>query len=272
MRARPFVDEDLPQVQAALAGWIRHAGFCGYCHPGDLAHRIYAAPLAPRPVTVWEDSHVAGIEISGRFGSVFDVLTAPALRGTDAERTMLRAACERGGTETDVFTCDTTRIALLEELGFHDYRVWDHITERVLGDPLPDAPLPDGYSIRSPTPEDRAELAAARRELFDERWTGPEIDGELVAVAPDGRVAGFIVTWRDAVNHVGLFEPVGVRPEFQRLGLARALMVEGLRRMSRAGMRTALVEHDVANAAAASLYRGLGFEIRYETHGFKLSD
>ena len=131
---------------------------------------------------------------------------------------MLLAACDRGGTETDVFTCDQTRIALLEELGFHDYRVWDHITERALGELLPDSPLPDGYSIRSPTRDDRADLAAARRELFDEHWTGPEIAGELVAVAADGRVAAFIVMWLDHVTRVGLFEPVGTRVEFRAPG------------------------------------------------------
>jgi ribosomal protein S18 acetylase RimI-like enzyme len=49
-------------------------------------------------------------------------------------------------------------------------------------------------------------------------------------------------------------------------------MVEGLRRMNRAGMRRAIVEHDVTNSAATALYRALGFETRYETHGYRLSD
>lgn len=273
LRARPYVDEDLPHLQAALARWIRDAGFCGYCHPGDLAHRIYATPRAPRPVTVWEDdSHLAGIEIGGRFGTVFDVFTCPSLRGTDAERTMLQAACERGGTETDVFTCDETRIALLEELGFHDYRTWDHVTERPLGGQLPGSPIPGGFTIRSARALDSTELAAARREVFAEQWTGPDVEGEIVAVAPDGRVAAFTVIWFDDVNRVGLFEPVGTRPRYERLGLARALMVEGLRRMRQTGMRTAVVEHDVTNTAARALYRALGFETRYGTHGFRLSD
>ena len=273
LRATPYVDEDLPRVQAALAEWARDAGFCGYCHPGDLAHRIYATPLGPRPAQLWEDDdHIVGVEINARFGTVFDVFTTPELRGTDAERTMLRVARERGGTETDAFTCDTVRITLLEELGFHDYRIWDHVTERALGDPLPEPPIPEGFTIRGAQEEDSTELARARREVFAEQWTGPEIEGELVAVAPDGRVAAFTVIWFDDVNRVGLFEPVGTRPDFQRLGLARALMVEGLRRMSRAGMRRAIVEHRADNTAAASLYAGLGFHTQYRTHGYRLSD
>lgn len=260
-------------MQAALAEWTRDAGFCGYCHPGDLVHRIYATALGPRPALLWEDGdHIVGVEINARFGTVFDVFATPKLRGTDAERTMLRVARERGGTETDAFMCDQTRIVLLEELGFHDYRVWDHVTERPLGGQLPRPPIPEGFTIRGAREHDSTELAAARREVFAEQWTGPDVEGEIVAVAPDGRVAAFTVIWFDGVNRVGLFEPVGTRPRYERLGLARALMVEGLRRMHLTGMRTAMVEHDVTNTAATALYRALGFETRYETHGFRLSD
>jgi ribosomal protein S18 acetylase RimI-like enzyme len=132
--------------------------------------------------------------------------------------------------------------------------------------------VPDGYSIRPPTDDDRAELAPVRRELFDEQWTGPTPEEVIVAVAPDCRVAGFVVMWLDEVNHVGLFEPVGVLPGFQGLGLGRALMTEGLRRLQRLGMRTAMVEYDATNTAAAALYRQIGFVVRFETHGFRLSD
>ncbi len=186
---------------------------------------------------------------------------------------MLQAACERGGTETDVFTCDQTRIMLLEELGFHDYRVWDHVTER--------APRWAAAHARRSPKASRSEVLGSTTAPSSPRLAVryspssgpvPMIEGELVAVAPDGRVAAFTVIWFDGVNRVGLFEPVGTRPHYQRLGLARALMVEGLRRMHRTGMRTAMVEHDVTNTAAAALYRALGFETRYETHGFRLSD
>ena len=71
------------------------------------------------------------------------------------------------------------------------------------------------------------------------------------------------------MNLVGLFEPVETREDFRRLGLARAVMTEGLHRMRAAGMRTAQVEHDITNAAAAALYESLGFTVAYETAGFR---
>ena len=76
-------------------------------------------------------------------------------------------------------------------------------------------------------------------------------------------------TWLDELNGAGLFEPVETDEGFRRLGLARAVMTEGLHRMRAAGMRTARVEHDVTNAAAAALYESLGFTVAFETLGFR---
>ena len=103
MRARPYVDADLPALKAALATWIHGAGWCGYCHPGDIEHRIYNEGPQRRDAYVWEDAlGVAGVEITGRFGAVFDVFARPDRRG-EPELEMLRAAASRG-SETDVST------------------------------------------------------------------------------------------------------------------------------------------------------------------------
>jgi ribosomal protein S18 acetylase RimI-like enzyme len=58
---------------------------------------------------------------------------------------------------------------------------------------------------------------------------------------------------------VGLFEPVGTHPDFQRHGLGKAVMAEGLHRMQAAGMRRAVVGFDPTNVAARALYTSLGF-------------
>src|SRR5206468_2218062 len=62
-----------------------------------------------------------------------------------------------------------------------------------------------------------------------------------VVVAPDGSLAAYCIGWPDAVNKVGEIEPLGTRPAYSSLGLARAIIVEVLRRMRAHGMETALV-------------------------------
>jgi len=58
---------------------------------------------------------------------------------------------------------------------------------------------------------------------------------------------------------------------FQRLGLTRALMYEGMRRMSAHGMTTAVVKHKPAqqSPAAAALYRSTGFSLRYTLSDYR---
>ena len=88
-------------------------------------------------------------------------------------------------------------------------------------------------------------------------------DGErdLVAIAPDGRVAGFTIYWPDTELSLAEFEPVGVDPDFQRLGIARSLIAIALERLRDSGIRRARVTTNGSNAAAIACYLACGFEI-----------
>lgn len=295
---RPYTDADLPMLQRTVAGWIAAAGRCGYDHIGELPHRIYENLRGRRPVGelvhVWADDAgtTAGLAVTLRFGEAFDVFTAPEWRGNSGERTMLADAAAATAAAmdpaapyvlTDVFDCDTTRIRLLEELGFERFRVWDDVQERELdgAGPLPPVVLPGGFTVRSARRGDADDLAAARNSAFDDDWTGDQYRSEvmekpgydpareLVAESPDGRVAAFAVVWFDERNGAGHFEPVGTDGGFRRLGLARAVMAHGLRLMRDRGLRTVSVNHDAENLAAAALYRSLGFTARHQTFGYR---
>ncbi len=80
-------------------------------------------------------------------------------------------------------------------------------------------------------------------------------DLDLVTIAPDGAVAGFCTVWYDAATRLGYFEPVGVTPEHQRRGLARALLLEGMRRLQAIGATCATVAgySEAANALYAQV-------------------
>lgn len=291
-----YNDDELPELQAALAGWIQAAGDCGYYHIGNLPHWIYAVLRGSRPagelVRIWRDNRgIAAIAICHLFGAAFQAFTRPDLRGSAAEAMILTAAAsithEAMGSlsnqpvVTDVVSCDTRRMRLLEELGFMRYRVWDHILECDLARPLAEPHVPQGFTIRAATRADAAQLALARNDAFDGAWTADEYRAqvmdkpgydaahELVVSAPNEALAAFCVIWLDLLNQVGLFEPVGTVRAFQRRGLARGLMLAAMNMMRQHGMATALVQHDAANQAAGQLYASLGFQKKYETLGYQ---
>jgi predicted N-acetyltransferase YhbS len=72
-------------------------------------------------------------------------------------------------------------------------------------------------------------------------------------------VAGYALFWRDDVTGVGLLEPLRVEDGYQRRGLARALVTEGLERLARRGARRLKVGFE--SAAARNLYTGAGFRV-----------
>jgi ribosomal protein S18 acetylase RimI-like enzyme len=124
---------------------------------------------------------------------------------------------------------------------------------------------------------DASQLAVAHNDTFDEDWTADlyrssvmtKPGREIVAESPDGRIAAFAGYWIDERNKMGHFEPVGTPPEFQRRGLAKAVLLHAMRQMRRRAMTTVSVSHDAENVAARELYKSLGFVRQYDTHGWR---
>ncbi|MEN8041899.1 MAG: GNAT family N-acetyltransferase, partial [Actinomycetota bacterium] len=89
-------------------------------------------------------------------------------------------------------------------------------------------------------------------------------DLDLAAIAPDGSFAAYGAVNVDETNSIGTFEPVCTHPDHVQRGLAKALMLEGMRRARDAGLtqiEVATGEMGPANA----LYDSLPFTLRY--HG-----
>ncbi len=141
---------------------------------------------------------------------------------------------------------------------------------------LPARPVPAGFALRPLAGEGEVEAyVELHRDVFGSRnmtpeWRArtlrcPEYDPELdlVAVAPDGSLAGFCVCWLD--RHCeeirGQIEPMGVRADLVGLGLGGALLSEGLRRLHLLGARTVYVETDSYRNPALRLYESAGFQI-----------
>jgi mycothiol synthase len=294
VQRRPYRDEDLGRLQGVLQGWIGEQGRCGYDHSGVLPHRIYENLRGRRPVGdlvhIWADGpEVVGLSICLRFGCAFDVFLAPRLRGTTVEDELLEDAYRTTARFaepaeeyilTDVFGADQARRAALAKVGFTEYRVWDDVRERSLEIPIGQSTV-DGFVVRPATVDDAEGLAAARNASFAPAWTGEQYrrevmdkpgydpDREIVAVAPDGRIAAYAVYWSDTRNRLGLFEPVGTHRDFRRLGLGQAVMRHAMDRMRAAGLTSVSVNHNEDNVAARRLYESLGFVRTDRTYGYR---
>jgi len=82
-------------------------------------------------------------------------------------------------------------------------------------------------------------------------------DLDMVAITPEGAVAAFCTIWFDDVTRTAYFEPVGTAPAYQRRGLGKAVMCEGLRRLKRMGATLAFVGS--YSPPAHALYASVGF-------------
>jgi ribosomal protein S18 acetylase RimI-like enzyme len=279
-RARVLVHE------AVLAGGsTRH----WYPHKGDIEWWNYYAPDFPLGQEIrgqnqfWqaEDGRLAVWCIVLPEDHEYNILPHPDFDTPEVleflvdhyERELTPSDPPKGFTlSTYDIEADTAFRQILLRRGY-SAKDWIVIQHQTL-DTLPNRPLPAGYSfLDRMTPAYVAERAALHRAAFSptSRMTtehyahfmsaplyDPELD--IVAVGPDGSLAGYAMTWLDRETGVGHFEPVGTRTDLQRQGIGKAVMAEGLRRLKARGMHSATVGTGFDNAPNRAFYTSIGFE------------
>ena len=182
----------------------------------------------------------------------------------------------------NVFSDQTDRVRDLEAAGYTcQADVGEDSWSKVLMHrpahlPVADSTPPAGFAIRPLAGGDEVEAyVALHRTVFESKsmtpaWRArtlhrPEYrpDLDLVAMAPDGRLAAFCICWLDdsAASPSGQIEPLGVHEDFRGLGLGRAILTEGLRRLHRHGVDRVFVETDKDRNAAMGLYQAVGFRV-----------
>jgi len=79
---------------------------------------------------------------------------------------------------------------------------------------------------------------------------------DIYVASPDNEIAAFATMWYDEVNRIGMLEPVGTIPEYRRMGLGRASILQLVTQAQEAGGRRVYV------GSGQHFYRRLGFEPR----------
>lgn len=109
-----------------------------------------------------------------------------------------------------------------------------------------------GFDHEGEPPGGDEELES-RRTMFDTSSARREL--KIVAVAPNGEFAAICGMFYEPVNRYAYVEPVATDPSFRRLGLGKAVVLEGIRRCARLGAQVAFVASD------QEFYRAIGFEV-----------
>jgi len=274
-----------------------------YVHTGDLSWWMFYTDYDDAHwqvhVYLWEeDGQTIGWTLLDPVWRSFDVYVLPGIRGTAQENQILdwsiahlsEIVRQHGQNEIQtmwVAAHDRERTQQLEQRGFERSEYAMSYLERALKAHLPAPKLPDGFNVRHLAGQDEVKLRAAAsyrafgsRKSFDEYWPRYQRFVEspvyfssldLVTVAPDGQFASFCIIWPEPINRMGLFEPVGTRPEYQRMGLGKAVVTEGLRQLQSFGMTHAMVCTETDNRAAQELYHAVGFEQKYQLHTYQKS-
>ena len=209
-------------------------------------------PVAAAGLTAWDDTWQA------------DVFAVPSIvEEEDVWAATLEAAAAHPGQALEVVVPD--RHAPLAGLAIQSGFA---MTEELSGttwmdaDQRPPVEAVDGFVIvdRMARADRPHPMIARNGELVEARLRqcslyDPTLD--LAVEDPDGGVAGYALFWFDNTTLVGLLEPMRVEDEYQRRGLARMLLTNGLDRLARKGARRLKVGFETD--AARNLYLGAGF-------------
>ncbi len=237
--------------QVARLDWWRWHGIMNLGH-GTLETGVF----------LWESPSGQLIAVLNREGpgqAFFQV--DPRRRSENLEIEMLSVAeshlstlspsSGRRGIAVCAHDTDELRTGLLGRRGYARQPDWQEVQRsRDLAQPVPAPSVPHGYILRPMHADDedsaRRSWASWRAFHSDEPTENYRPGGwytnvrraplyrrdlDLVAEAPSGEIAAFATLWYDDVTRSGYFEPVGSVPEHRKRGLAKALLLEGMRRI-----------------------------------------
>ena len=168
---------------------------------------------------------------------------------------------------------DEERITKLLELGFQKDDVDGDKQIRPIDSPVPAYSLPDGYTIRNAViEEDFAKYREVQKAVFPHIKTMSREqlqlystasfyreDLDIVAVDPDNNFAAFCTVRIDPLSKIAELEPVATHPDHRILGLAKAVICEGLKRLERYQPSTVVIFGAAPTEGARGLYESVGF-------------
>lgn len=263
-------------------------------HPGGLGWALARGKLAEEVVLIDGPNGSAGWAARGMDEPKYLLAqsdpSSPAV--ADAIAAWFRDSTTLSELTIEVTDDDAVLLSALRRAGFDAQPHRAVLGMRRTAADAP-APRPDGYLVRAIRPDETAARVEVHRaawrpaslpyvtqhrtngdpnatssftltvyEEVRQTWLyDPQFD--LVAVSPDGSLAGCCIAWYDPATGVAEIEPLGVAPEHRGRGLAGALCLEVAARVAEAGGREVFINTGPQPdyPAPAHAYAKAGFEI-----------
>jgi mycothiol synthase len=172
-----------------------------------------------------------------------------------------------------VLASDKDRVTLLSNLGYEMLGVEEYTRVRPVDMPVSEYNLPKGYVVRGVnTSQDFEKYREVMGSVFPHcgkmteklfkiyasaSFYNEKLD--IIAVAPNDKFAAFATFRLDPVSKIVELEPVGTHPNHRKLGLASAVIFEGLKRIKQYNPTAIVILGAANNPGANRLYDKLGF-------------
>lgn len=259
------ITEDYYKVRAFLVK-LGYAEFT-YARWDWATTHSYLDKASVGKIGLWEENNeVVGLATFDCFLGIAYCLTLPDY--TVIKRDILQYAMDHLSNQGEfgvvIADKDAEFLKIAEELGFSSTIEKEHDAAFFIDETSTEYKLPEGFVITSM--EETFDLSQYRSVL----WKGfnHELNGEgeflftkereesskeemlrpnvnlslkIAAVAPNGNFAAYCGMWYDPEAGFAVIEPVATDPDYRKLGLGRAVVLEGIRRVDALGAKIAFV-------------------------------
>lgn len=299
--SRPYAgEEDLQSITALLAA-VRDAKVISrYPGAADLEEMLSLQAVKENTRLWWDaDGDLAAFAIVDHYQNLwYESRRGEATNQIEGEiidwgvcciRKFMAPSGEEASLDAGCRDEDAARIELLEAHGFIKQDITTlHMAQALTGS-MPAPQLPEGFVLRTVAGEGEVEdLVRLHRCAFgtehltvEERQAmirmqdyDPELD--LLVTAPDGRMAAYcLCSIDDGENRIsgrktGSVDTIAVHPDFRGLGLAKALLLAGMVKLSQRGVEWAVMGTSSENQAMQRTALAAGFHVQATTFWYSL--
>lgn len=288
--SRLFVGAADLQAMIDLLRVARPAARFG-CYPGlEALREMLAIPAIQANTRLWftTEGQIVGFALVDAYHNLLfevvpearcDALYAAVVEwGVECIQQMRHAGETAPTLDASCREEDRERVALLEQFGFVAQTVRSLGMKRSLAEPIPEPLFPPGFTLRpAAAAHETGRWVKLHRAAFgtehmthEERLAmldGPDYDPalDLLVTAPNGDFAAYCMCSVSPEENArtgcltGYTDPVATHPDYQRRGLARALLLRGLQLLKERGMEVAALGTSSENVAMQRAAESVGF-------------